>query len=301
MSFQLTYDIVETCNAIKDAAIKAAEKREAEEIARGVKLFGGPVATMQEWIHPSRSWETQVGDMEDFVEWELEDSDRAHPGCLVHRANPKQFLRSTSDYLIARRTWDAFVPVRNLIMESDANEEDFRHVGPVLFPWTFGVLTLLRRYDANGEPHLLVGIRSKQLAGRHVGTVSFPGGLVHPKESIERAARRQMREECGIEIETMENGFAIGLHPNAPSTTFMCVANTTSHEVSKSFEWKGGNAVWATEESVKQALDGDDRAMVGAFRKAGLDVNEGVPIAPDAAEPASLLLNHIYPAPVSIL
>jgi ADP-ribose pyrophosphatase YjhB (NUDIX family) len=302
MSFQLTYDIVEACNAIKAAAIAAAKKREAEEIARGVKLFGGPLATMEEWFRPVPSKDIGLPadkNEEDIVLWQAGSS--CDPDVIRCQAGHVRFNRGTTDYLVARRTWDAFVPTRHLIMESDASEEDFRRVGPVLFPWTFGVLTLLRRYDANREPHILVGIRSKELAGRHVGTVSFPGGLVRPKESIERAARRQMREECGIEIETMESGFAIGLHPNAPSTTFMCVANTTSHVVSDSFEWKGGKAVWTTEESVKQALNGNTEAMIGAFRKAGLDVNEGVPIAPDAAAPARLLLNHVYPTPISLL
>ncbi len=309
MSFQLTYDIVEACNAIKVAAIKVAKKREAEEIARGVNLFCGPLATMMEWFRLV-PWK-DIGmpterNEEDLVLWHAGSSCDPDLICCQEgnvRINSKhaRFNRGTTDYLVARRTWDAFVPIRDLIRKSDASEEDFLRVAPVLFPWTFGALTLLRRYDADRAPHILVGIRSKELAGRHVGTVSFPGGLVRPKESIERAARRQMREECGIELETIENGFAIGLHPNAPSTTFMCLANTTSRDVTTSFEWKGGRAVWAPEESVKQALDGDNRAMVGAFRKAGLDVNEGAAIAPDAAAPARLLLNHVYPAPVSLL
>lgn len=295
MGFQLTYDIVEACNAIKDAAIRAAKARRAEEIARGVKLFDGTMATMKGWLHPAETVIDNDSDNELFTLWKAVNT--GNQNVVRCDADPMIFERGTTTYFTARDTWEAFVPIRNLIMESGASEEEFYHVGPVLFPWTFGVLTLLRRYDTDMAPHILVGIRSKQLAGRHVGTVSFPGGLVHPKESIEHAARRQMREECGIEIETMENGFAIGLHPNAPSTTFMCVANTTSHEVSDSFEWKGGQAVWASEESVIQALDGNNSAMVGAFRKVGLDVNEGVAIAPDAAEPARLLLNHIYPAP----
>ena len=38
MSLKLTCDIVEACNAIKDAAIRAAKARRAEEIAHGVTL-----------------------------------------------------------------------------------------------------------------------------------------------------------------------------------------------------------------------------------------------------------------------
>jgi ADP-ribose pyrophosphatase YjhB (NUDIX family) len=302
MSFQLTYYIVEMCNDIKAAAIRAAKAREADEIARGVKLFSGFVATMEEWPQPVSPKDIVLPadkNEEDIVLWQAGSS--CDPDLIRCQAGHIRFNRGTADYIIARRTWDAFAAIRKYIMESGASEEDFLRVAPVLFPWTFGVLTLLRRYDDHGEPHILVGIRSKELAGRHVGTVGFPGGLVHPKESIERAARRQMREECGIEIETMESGFAIGLHPNAPSTTFMCVATTISQKVTDSFEWKGGKAVWATEESVKDALVGDTQAMVKAFRKAGLDVSEGVPIAPDAAAPARLLLNHVYPAPVSLL
>lgn len=298
MGFQLTYDLVEECNAIKAAAMAAAVGKEKDEIARGVKLFDGPLATMLEWFRPMNPEIRPGSDEEDFVLWQPgADGDPNGIRCMTRRL---RFLRSQTTYLTARRTWDAFAPVKELVKKNGASEDDFLNVAPVLFPWTFGVLMLLRRYDANKAPHILVGIRSKELAGRHVGAASFPGGLVRPKESIEQTARRQMREECGIELETMENGFAIGHHPNAPSTTFLCVADTESEDVANSFEWKGGRAVWASEDSVKLALDGDSSAMADAFRRAGMDWSMSISIAPDALAPAKLLLNHVYPAPVCI-
>ncbi|MBI4138939.1 NUDIX domain-containing protein [Candidatus Uhrbacteria bacterium] len=208
-----------------------------------------------------------------------------------------RFSRGETTYFSARRFWDAFALIRALLLEDGATVEDFLRLGPTLLPWTFGILTLARRWDANGESHVLVGIRSKELAGRHVGTVSFPGGLVKPGETIEQAARRQMKEECGIELTGMCPGYAIGHHPNAGSTTFVSVADAASSgDVTDSFEWKGGKALWAPVASVLKAIEGDTTAMVDVFRKAGHDVNEGAPIAPDAADPARILLKYVYPA-----
>lgn len=60
------------------------------------------------------------------------------------------------------------------------------------------VLILL--YPKGPEPHL-VFIHRTGLGSHHQNQISFPGGGIQPGESIEQAARREAREELGIETE----------------------------------------------------------------------------------------------------
>ena len=57
---------------------------------------------------------------------------------------------------------------------------------------------LILLYPVAGEPHLLLTVRAGQLA-QHAGQVSFPGGGLHPTETISEAALRESHEEVGID------------------------------------------------------------------------------------------------------
>lgn len=275
---------------IKKEKHAQAEAREEADRNAGKVLTNNPVAVMREWPTEYDPEQSAQSDNEKILCFSSKNGN-------VLRQRRLWFPRGQLGYLEARRFWDAYKPVKELLLEDGATDEEFFELGPTLFPWTYGILIIVRVRDEKGVPHLLVGIRSAQLAGRHVGTVSFPGGLVKPNERIMDAASRQMQEECKLQPDAYYDGVAIGNHPNAGSTTFICVANMKKFgDVGDSFEWKGGKAVWAPEEAVKSALAGDTQAMVDVFHRADINIAEGAPMAPDVVQPASLLLNRVYPA-----
>jgi len=271
---------------INEGAERISRTKEIKEVTDGVKLFNGPLAKMVRW--PKRVERLDGGRQKNEEEFLL----------FTDQGEGRyRFPYEETSYLTCRRFWDAYAPIKELCLSKGISEDEFNQITPHLFPTCYGVLTILRRYGQDGQPYLLVGLRSKQLAGRHVGTISFPGGLVRPRERLIEAACRQLREECQMELGRITPGFAMGLHPNAASITFMLLADDyASSEVGESFEWKGGKALWAPEDAVLKALDGDTVAMVETFNRAELDVAEGTPIAPDAAKPAKLLLTSIYPS-----
>jgi ADP-ribose pyrophosphatase YjhB (NUDIX family) len=298
MIFRLTYDLVTESGEIKALAIAEAKAKEAE-VARDARFIDEPLATMQELFHPAFTIVSPNRDEEEFVLWEAQNSDDQNViRCQTHHMF---FNRGKTTRLTAHRTWGAFTKVRELVMKHGASEYDFQRIAPVLFPWTYGVQTMLRRYDSNKVAHLLVVIRNKEITGERIRTVGFPGGLVRANENIELTARRQMHEECGIVLETIESGVTFGIHQNAPITTFVCLATSISRDVSSSFELNDGKAVWVTEETVKKALDDDTDVLVDAFRTAGIDVNHDIQFSQDVVVPARLLLNHVYPAQVCLL
>jgi len=55
------------------------------------------------------------------------------------------------------------------------------------------------------------------------GEWSFPGGHLEYMESFEDCAKRETREECGIEITNIRFQFLSNVIKYAPSTIFMLV------------------------------------------------------------------------------
>lgn len=53
--------------------------------------------------------------------------------------------------------------------------------------------------DSRGEASLLLTLRARGLS-RHGGQFACPGGRVDPGETVEETARRELREELGLEL-----------------------------------------------------------------------------------------------------
>jgi 8-oxo-dGTP diphosphatase len=93
---------------------------------------------------------------------------------------------------------------------------------------------LLERVGRDGEPSLLLLRRAVQPG---LGAWDLPAGYLDPGESFEQAARREAREESGIEVELVElAGVYHSPAANAVTAVFLARPADTSAEVSLDFE-----------------------------------------------------------------
>jgi mutator protein MutT len=94
---------------------------------------------------------------------------------------------------------------------------------------------------------LLVTVRRHDPAK---GTMDLPGGFVDPEESAENAVRREVREEVGLEVQTMRYLYSLpniyefeGVKYATTDLVFRCQVNDTSKarvsdcEDVESFKW----------------------------------------------------------------
>jgi hypothetical protein len=265
---------------IGEASAKAAEQ-EAAERASGKKLFDSPKACLKSWPRGSQDLGTEA---------KPSDSVFALAGNCFKRIS---LITGETSYLTARRTWKAFTPVLELLKkETTLTETEAIMLGPELFPYMYGVVTVLRRYEKS-RPQILVGVRSQSLAGMNVGMASFPGGLVDPKEPLKLSGPRELFEE-GMRGHTRAfTGLAFDAHPDCPSITFSMLAETECREVLPSYEWEGKRMVWADEDSVREALQdtGSNRGLRESFLAQGITVAEDIRFAPDVRTQVNNLLN----------
>lgn len=93
---------------------------------------------------------------------------------------------------------------------------------------------LLERVGRDGEPSLLLLRRAVQPG---LGAWDLPAGYLDPGESFEQAARREAREESGIEVELVELAGVYHSPPaNAVTAVFLARPADMSAEVSLDFE-----------------------------------------------------------------
>ena len=180
-------------------------------------------------------------------------------------------------YLTWRRTWKAYKPALAYL---NAEAVPFAEVEDLLYrldilPFVLGALALVEH-----EGNVLLGIRSRQLAGTHVGMVSCPGGILKPGEPIHRGAMRELHEEAGLSTSALHRVAAVR-HPDAPSITFMCDISVSSGRVTSTYEVEKGTYVWTPKEALIETLHGG-MAVRDHFRSKGFDVPDELAIAPDA-------------------
>jgi 8-oxo-dGTP pyrophosphatase MutT (NUDIX family) len=104
---------------------------------------------------------------------------------------------------------------------------------------------LLLLFPIDSRPHLVLTVRAETL-GRHGGQVSLPGGAVDPGENFEDAARREAREEIGLDereirilgaltpVDVHVSGFR--LHPIVAATLKRPSLTPASGEVARILE-----------------------------------------------------------------
>jgi ADP-ribose pyrophosphatase YjhB (NUDIX family) len=261
--------------------VASIEKQRAE----GKKLTNNPTAIMTKRPFPYEGQPTR-GDHEDEIL--VINPDR--------RIQRYRFEHDEVGYLSAWAPWPAYELVQKMLKEAGWNTEEIYAVITHLFPrnHVYGVLTVPFHRTSQGT-NVLIGIRGKKLAGTNTGTASFPGGLVKPGERVEDAALRELTEEgvCG-KVDIFP-AFAFGEHNAAPSITFVRAAHVTSKELRESYEWEGKTMIWVPLSVVAQALNGDNKALVQAFRSQDIEVADTLPIAGDVIEPAKVILDTFIP------
>jgi 8-oxo-dGTP pyrophosphatase MutT (NUDIX family) len=261
----------EIARLIRDASAAAKQQEEAEK-ASGKKLFDSPKASLLAW--PTRT--------------SLVSDERRSEDIFLLAGG--RFLRHSlqigeTSYLIARRAWKAYTPVLDLIEKETAlTRLAAIMMAPQIFPYMYGVVTVLRRYE-KGRPYILVGVRSQKLAGMNGGMASFPGGLVDPNEPLKLSGPRELFEEGMRGHIRAFTGFAFDVHPDCPSISFSMLAETDSRDILPSYEWEGRRMIWVDETAVRNALHdpNENRDLRETFTAHDINITEDIRFAPDVS------------------
>jgi ADP-ribose pyrophosphatase YjhB (NUDIX family) len=275
-----------------DGIIANATARKAalveQDRAKGVVLTDNPVALMLMRPEVVALGEA-AGEYQEQEDVDILSSLGPLPSWPLVRC---RFVRGQGAYMTARNSWDAYVPVRDLLVANGWTQGEIYRVITRLFPTqhVYGVLSVVFHEFPDGY-RVLMGVRSAKLAGKNKGDASFPGGLVHPGETLAQAADRQLSEEGGCGTVVPMPGFAFDVHNAAPSMTFVRGVMIDSTEVKDSFEWTEKMMIWVPRRAARAAVDGDSRDLVAAFRARGIEVPDELKVAPDAAGPARTILD----------
>jgi 8-oxo-dGTP diphosphatase len=95
---------------------------------------------------------------------------------------------------------------------------------------------LLERLVDGEEPAILLLRRAVQPG---IGDWDLPAGYLDPGESFERAARREAREESGIEVDLTSLAGVYHSPPNAVTVVYRARARDAASEVRVDFESSG--------------------------------------------------------------
>ena len=258
--------------ALRDAAIKAAITIEDNERVSGKVLTDDPVALLHS---PPRIFHELLPWIPKGVKYCETLPAIALDGGLAQISAIHSMAGTT--YLTWRRTWKAYKPVLEYLEAEGVPHAvaETALYGNEVFHFVPGALALVEH-----EGNILLGIRSRQLAGTHVGMVSCPGGVLKPGEPIHHGAMRELHEEAGLSTTALHRVAAVR-HPDAPSITFMCDISVAGWRVTSTYEVEKGTYVWTPKAALIETLHGG-MAVRDHFRSKGFEVPDELAIAPDA-------------------
>lgn len=108
---------------------------------------------------------------------------------------------------------------------------------------------------------LIIREATSYKGGTNAGRYDLPGGKVEPGESLTEAVHREVREECGLEVEVGEPFFAADWHPR--------IAGRTMHIFETFFRCRpsGGTLALGPDHDESRWLDLAELASVDLLEK----------------------------------
>jgi 8-oxo-dGTP pyrophosphatase MutT (NUDIX family) len=150
---------------------------------------------------------------------------------------------------------------------------EFRRSFADAYPDANPAAVLVALFEEAGEARVLLTVRSSELRS-HQGEVAFPGGKLDPGEGIDEGARREAREEVGLDPASVDVVGHLTAMPTVSSNTLMTpvvatlparpVTDPAPDEVARVFDVAlvelVADGVWAEElwaVSGRQGADGE--------------------------------------------
>ena len=117
-------------------------------------------------------------------------------------------------------------------------------------PKPAAAVLLERRSDDDGEPQILL---LKRAVEPGLGAWDLPAGYLDPGESFEMAARRETREESGIEIELLG---LVGVYHSPPANAVTAVfrARATRSDAPVELDFESSEHAWVGRSEVPSWL-----------------------------------------------
>ncbi|MFH1078286.1 MAG: NUDIX hydrolase [Patescibacteria group bacterium] len=270
-----------------EASEAKGEAQEQADIAAGKTLFNGPLGRALA-LSP--------------VEWP-----RAHykealveETLLIYtdgKPTWKRFVAGETRFFDSRRQWSAFTQARE-ILEANLPPADVRASIFDLFKHSYGAMGICRRYESDGTPYVLMGIRGEKLATKNIGQASFPAGMAVPNESIMNTLLREFKEETGVGFDQvlLYPGLAIAYFPDCCSMTFTGLLETKTRQPLKTcYEVKGKVFTWVPEHALAETIaTGNNMELVQTFLSHDVNVPDDLKVTNDGAA-TYLQLATIYP------
>jgi mutator protein MutT len=138
--------------------------------------------------------------------WELGFAERAGKQIIglsldAEKLDQRRHLRAQTVWDYWMHGWKEHTVVQGLeMLENLLNcAQDFKV--PVICP-------IIERYE-NGSLEILVQERAKDSDMRYYGVIEIPGGKIRRAETITEALKREVREECGLNVQPLGTNLAL--------------------------------------------------------------------------------------------